>query len=374
MPISLIKVFPCALNLCDSLFAPLLARIRLSSQRGQKKGALWLFSLAILALLASSKAAQADITTVGNVTPSNPGTWTSTNTHGYIGKDSYGSLLVNGGSSISTYASYVGYSSDTTGIATIDGTGSKWRNSNDLEVGFSGTGTLNITGGGYVRTADSHIGNSSGSTGTVMVDGVGSTCVISEYLWIGLAGSGTLDIKNGGTVASGTSSYYKSTAFIGNNNGSIGTVTVDGTGSRWMNDSLIVGRSGQGTLDITRGGLVTVERRLEIDYGGISNDSFINMRSGGMLAIVGDVDDSLTQFLSVVEGTDAIRYWNGSTWDHLNNATVGSDYTLKSYSSSHLISGYDVNGYTVLTVPEPSSAWLASLSLLGLSFIRRRRR
>ena len=48
--------------------------------------------------------------------------------------------------------------------------------------------------------------------------------------------------------------------YIGNGNGSAGTVTVDGTGSTWTNSgTLYVGYDcGSGTLNITNGGAVTV--------------------------------------------------------------------------------------------------------------------
>ena len=78
-------------------------------------------------------------------------------------------------------------------------------------------------------------------------------------------------------------------------------------------------------------------------------DGFINMATGGMLALFGNGSASLAAFLGLVGGTDAIRYWDYSIsdWAAIAGATYGDDYTL-SYLS----------GYTTLTasVPAPTMA------------------
>jgi hypothetical protein len=76
------------------------------------------------------------------------------------------------------------------------------------------------------------------------------------------------------------------------------------------------------------------------------NLSFLNMATGGMLALNGDADDSLLQFLGLVQGTDAIRYGDSSLtdWAPIIEAIYGEDYTLE-----YLTTG-DLAGYTLLTV------------------------
>jgi T5SS/PEP-CTERM-associated repeat protein len=130
---------------------------------------------------------------------------------------------------------------------------------------------------------------------------------------------------------------------------STGTATITGVGSKWTNsEALYVGYSGNGVLTITAGGLVSVRGTLTIDSDG-GGDSFVNMAAGGMLALWGDADDSLAQFLDLVAGTDAIRYWNADLagWTSLTAATLGADYTLQYQGAG------DLTGYTLLTVLAP---------------------
>ncbi len=109
---------------------------------------------------------------------------------------------------------------------------------------------------------------------------------------------------------------------------------------------------------------MSVAGALTIDYNG-GDDSFVNMATGGKLALFGDADGSLAQFMVLIEGAGAIRYWDSSIadWADITGATLGIDYTLE-----YLTDG-DLAGYTMLTVPEP-----ATLLLLGLGGLMLRRK
>ncbi len=78
--------------------------------------------------------------------------------------------------------------------------------------------------------SDGHIGYNAGSSGLVTVNGTGSTWTNGSSLYVGDYGTGNLSITNGGSV---TNSSFYSVNFIGYNSGSSGTVTVDGAGSTW---------------------------------------------------------------------------------------------------------------------------------------------
>ncbi|MCL2760829.1 MAG: autotransporter outer membrane beta-barrel domain-containing protein [Desulfuromonadales bacterium] len=241
--------------------------------------------LAVAAILAAtlglsfSSAAYADLT----IDTSNANTpysvnGTSLNLAGgslYVGNPNTGELDITNGGAVSSSLSYVGYTSGSTGTVTVNGAGSTWTDSSYIFIGESGTGTLAISGGGVVSTGayglGAIIGDQSGSTGTVTVDGSGSILKSTGSLTIGSNGTGTLTISNGGVVSLNDPNPGNNVAYIGRNSGSQGTVTVDGWGSEWNSTgTLNVGfnGSGSGLLNITNGGAVNFDS--EVNIGGAS--------------------------------------------------------------------------------------------------------
>jgi fibronectin-binding autotransporter adhesin len=261
-----------------------------------------------------------------------------------VGYRQNGSLIVADGVYISSSSGSLGGKSGSMGAATVTGAGSTWTNSGLLTIGGDGIGTLTVEAGGQVSSASGYLGSRFGS-GTVRVTGAASTWTNSSVLRVGnfSFSHGELSIEAGGEVSS-------SGAYLGYGAGSTGAATVTGTDSQWTNiSSLYVGLDGDAALSITSGGLVkSVGLTIDSD---LDNDSFINMATGGMLALKGDADDSLAQFLGLVQGTDAIRYWNHALlqWSPLTAATFGTDYTL-----SYITTG-DLTGYTLLTVGSGST-------------------
>jgi fibronectin-binding autotransporter adhesin len=257
----------------------------------------------------------------------------------YIGYFGSGALCADAGAQITSTSGYLGFDSGSSGTATITGPGSKWANSSGLDVGSLGNGALRVEAGGEVSNASGYLGLRPGSTGTATITGAGSKWTSSLSLSVGHYGSGALRVEAGGLVRN-------TWGYLGQVAGSMGTATITGTGSKWTNSSgLYAGLSGSGALTITAGGLVSVRGTLTIDSNG-GNDSFVNMSTGGMLALWGNADDSLAQFLGLVAGTDAIRYWSPSiaNWSPLTAATLGVDYALQYQSAG------DLTGYTLLTV------------------------
>ena len=282
----------------------------------------------------------------GKVTINGNGSMWSNSGHVYVGDKGNGTLAISSGGIVSNHDGYTGHESGSTGKVTVNGFGSTWINDGYLYVGHLGNGTLTITHGGAVSNSDyGYIGYGTNSTSQVIVDGIGSTWTQNDNLYVGRSGKGTLTITDGGQVSDDR-------VYIGFLSDSTGDVTVDGIGSMWTNsDCLTVGYKGEGTLTITNGGLVSVDGILSISPYGYSGNDFICMATGGMLALNRDAEGSIYQFLGIVDGTDAIQYWNTNltAWTNITSATYGDDYTLEYLSTG------DLAGYTVLTVltPEP---------------------
>src|SRR5690606_1722217 len=120
-----------------------------------------------------------------------------------------------------------------------------WINLGELSVGQTGSGTLDILNGGLVSSLQGFIGNSEGSSGTVSVNGVASEWINSGAIAAGAAGSGALAISGGGSVSAG------GITAIGEMATGTGRIDVEGTGSTLtVSHELHVGQSGNGTLSI----------------------------------------------------------------------------------------------------------------------------
>jgi len=284
----------------------------------------------------------------------------------FLGREGTGTMnIMNGGQVSNNSEGNLGYSSGSIGNVIVDGIGSIWTNSGSMHVGRSGEGMLDITEGGQVSNTQGYVGGGSDSKGVVTVAGVGSTWNNSDWLFVGIDGIGTLNIMGGGQVSN-------TRGFVGHSNpssGSSGSVLVTGEGSIWTNTvDMAIGSNGNSTVDIFDGGRVSIAGALTI-YDKGNGENFVNMATGGMLAIYGSAADSLTSFMELINGTDAVRYWDDSItdWADITGATYGQDYTL-----SYLTEG-DLAGYTMLTVtaiPEPVTFGLMALS--GFLVMRRK--
>ncbi len=233
----------------------------------------------------------------GTVAVDGPGsTWT--NYYGVtVGYSGSGSLSITNGGAVSNLwgNSYIGYTTGSWGAVTVDGPGSNWNNSGGsaLYVGYSGNGMLSITNGGAVSNSGGYIGAYNGSSGMVTVDGTGSRWTSGGPLYVGGgdysyyygSGNGTLAITNGGAVSN-------TDAHIGYGLGSTGAVTVDGPGSIWANSgSLYVGGDnnygGAGTLSVTNGAAVSVTAQTYVGWLDGSSGAIQFGGNGGTLTTQG---------------------------------------------------------------------------------------
>ena len=334
--------------------------------------------------------------------------WT---THGYFRVGYFGDGLLsitNGGEVKSNYTSEVGYVANADAEVKVDGTNSLWTTVGDMSIGVNNRslGKLTITGGGTVISETyANLGDNAGAGGEVTVDGAGSS-LETDNLRVGRTGTGLLEITNGAEVTSdswGIVGHYAEavgravvrgagsswemggcrigrygqgtlevldggrviayTGSIGHYAGSTGLVKVSGVGSAWaMVSDFNVGGDGTGVLKITDGGIAAAVGMgtMTIDANG-GGESCVKISNGGGLAVNGDVSDSLTSFLGVIAGTDAILYWDDSVpgWANITGAQAGVDYALNYVSEGELA------GYTLLTVWAGNRIHLEEFALLA---------
>jgi T5SS/PEP-CTERM-associated repeat protein len=327
-----------------------------------------------------------------------------------------GTLTIRDGLTVNSLTGIIGDRPGSSGSATVSGPGSIWNN-RGLILGREGDGSLTIADGAVVNVAiDTRLSDLPGSAGSILLDnGVLNTRAL--YADLGrVSGSGTIntngliadgidlvfdashglqqtiqldeqpgqnvtlnidhqrrDVLGAGYTASGTVSLSDGTVIessegmLGYLEGSTGIMNVSGTGTVWWVDILSIGVNGHGEMNVTDGGLAKVDylSLATTDIWGIGS-GFINLSDGGMLALKGDVGDSLNDFYwsfgRSLGRTDVIRYWDDdlNDWAGVTQATPGIDYTLEYFDTG------DLAGYTVLTVgtvPEPHTLAIVGLGL-----------
>lgn len=245
----------------------------------------------------------------------------------------------------------LGYASGASGTVTISGAGSK------VQVGSGGTGNVFIGDQGGTGTLDLQsgasgvvsgnvtLGNTVHADGTMNVSGSGTTLAINSVagsgggLNIGYLGKGTATVSNAASVTadnivvgsqsssqntlsieSGATVTANKAVDIASSAGSIGTVTVSGTGSSLTVASggdLTVGDAGTGTLNVLAGGQVTANRH-----------AFVGNQAGGNGAVTVDGAGSLMTLGNVsyigFNSTGSLTLSNGGQVNAQQNLNLGS--------------------------------------------------
>ena len=241
-----------------------------------------------------------------------------------------GSMAFTLGSTGTIGYTYIGDSSQGSGLVTVD-----LGSSVDLEllyVGFEGTGTLSLASGGDVTSNFAYVGNKVGSEGVAQVGGLGSTWT-TNFLSVGYSGQGDLEVYDGGVVTAGD------TVQIGVEATGAGTAAVAGTGSQLMaGGQITVGHNGTGTLTISDGGLVSV------DAGSGALNIAQNSGSSGVVWIGAGFNETATGAGALDAAT--VQFGAGAGYMVFN-------HTETSYTFDTAISGlgllYNYAGVTNLT-------------------------
>ena len=208
-------------------------------------------------MLAGSLDLGANAHSSGTLTIIDPGSEASIDQGVIIGDAGTGT--VSAGGFLDAASATIGSQSGSTGTATFAGTGAGLKTHDDLVVGEGGDGTLNIQNGAVVSVGGvTYIGQDQGSTGTLAIDGGGSALNATGYIYVGgdgvdpTGGNGTVTVSHGGALS--TLDGFAVAAAPG----ASGNVTVDGAGSKINAAYVAVGVDGSGTLSVQNGGAVAV--------------------------------------------------------------------------------------------------------------------
>ncbi len=282
---------------------------------------------------------------IGNATVTGTGsTWTSSAAL-YVGNSGLGTLNITNGAMVSNTGGYVAYNAGSVGTVVVSGSGSTWTNSSSLNVGYSGAGNLNIVDGGTVSSGNgARFGSSSGVTGTVNISGAGSMLTANGMTEIGYNGNGVVNISNGGTFSNAGLVRF------GFNGSAVSSVTVDGVGSSWINNSsgssLYLGTDGRATLNIRNGGTVTTTASTVSIADNPAASGSVNVDGPGStwnatsttnfyISRLGTAKLNITNGGSVVSNSPNLRLGYsgsgiavingaGSSWSHTGTVSMGS--------------------------------------------------
>ncbi|GLR92058.1 autotransporter outer membrane beta-barrel domain-containing protein [Bradyrhizobium iriomotense] len=221
-------------------------------------------------------------------------------------------------------------------------------------VGAAGTGQLTISNGATLTDTTAAIGFQAGSTGTVTVTGAGSAWTNNGDLSIGRLGSGTLQVLSGGSV-SAANAYVGDLASSAN-----GSLTVSGTGSLFTTSStLIVGNNGTGSLTIANGGQVTSGGGAAVGNIGTGTASVDGAGSSWNVPGFFIIGEQAQGSLSITNGATVTSGFAFLGWQSGGFGSVTVDGAGSSWSTNALAVGFTGNG-GLLTIANGGSVTVAS--------------
>jgi outer membrane autotransporter protein len=197
-----------------------------------------------------------------------------------------------------------------------------------------------------------------GSTETVNGGGGGTQASpwnIGNTLTVGDTGTGQLDILNGGVVTSAEGR-------LGNASTGNGTVNVDGSGSDWtVSGQLFVGYDGTGSMTVSDSATVDTTSAATIAFGTGSTGTLVVTDSATVRSVGGlYVSEGGTAYLTVSAGGMASVTNSGGLIRIANDAgsygeatVTGSGSSLKAANNGTLFTGYYGTG--VLTIQDSAT-------------------
>ncbi len=204
-----------------------------------------------------------------------------------------------------------------------------------LTVGQGGNGSLSVAAGGQVTIKSAlMVGQNAGSQGMLSITGSGST-LGSEGLFnyqetsttIGGAGQGSV------SIAAGASAILNGPLVIGQDAGSNGSLSLDGTHSTLAPSgsgspprlALTVGAAGQGSMSITNGATASLGDQIIVARDAGSQGSVTVDGTGSTLQSARFGNEQITSLTVAASGTGSFSVTNGGTANISNPIVVGQN-------------------------------------------------
>ncbi len=239
----------------------------------------------------------------------------------------------------------VGVDVDGIGAVTLTDFVSQWDISGDLTLGDAGQGFLSMGASATVNVSgDTILGAQATGQGIVDISGAafpGARLRTTGNLTVGDLGSGTINLSTRGSLLS------EADAFVGNQDGGNGTVTLSDLGTRW---------SVQGNLTVGNGSGSTAHGRVEISNDALlQTEGAVSVNSSGTIALLGGTLRTIPS-TTVIANSGLIRgdgFIDGGITivgaGELRNAgaLVQNGSTVTNLREHLLVSGPVVNGGTI---------------------------
>jgi len=180
-----------------------------------------------------------------------------------LGSQGMGIVEITSGGGIESDVALFGDIATGRGFATITGEHSRWT-ATLTNIADAGQGRLEILDGGrYVAAGDTNVGILAGSIGLIDVSGVGSLYSHGgPNFSLGNAGTGEIRVREGGLLTAASSITIAATTTA------VGSVTVDGAGSRLDVTGSLTTNSGDGSIMVSNGGVISTTTSSSISTTG----------------------------------------------------------------------------------------------------------
>jgi T5SS/PEP-CTERM-associated repeat protein len=309
--------------------------------------------------------------------------------NGGDGRSAGGSVIVDNSSlSVSSINAFINVGTEGAGSltarngATVNITGSTGFGFLGVGRNENASGELNIESGGQVTVtagngdSSAYVGEGAGSVGTVIIDGAGSRLNAGNTLGIGIdfdnstaGGTGTVRIRNGGEIIA-NEVHLGSNGFLRGSGSVIGDVINHG--------GVIAPGESPGTLNIF-GDLTQEEGVLEVEIAGLGAGQFDVFNVDGTVSFLGGsilfifLNDFLPQANDIVDflNADEVLGLSNLTFDY-RGAAPGFEFGVAGDGSGGL-RFLARNDAEPLEVSEPSTMALFGLGLVGILLFRRKK-